>query len=1411
VFENRTRSVVEAHYKTSLSTTDPWIKARNALFTSLMAGFADLGAFIHSLAVAIGGALDAGVKGTLQTISTFMTGFVNAVTYIANALGQALTNLFTATGEFIADIGKAIVDGVNNFGTFLADMWDAITGNDGTPTAPYTAGAPTIKSSNIRTALRGQRAVAQSSINSGSNLAPNPGFEDTNFFIGSSANATYSTTLSKDGTRSLKLIGLSGSYIGTNIISNDKQTVFVPCVAGEVYYVEGYVRGDSANGSSTSGYAYIQAEVKTKDPVTSVISTVYSPIGTLAAGTAASTVWNKISGYITMPANSFQFNVGCFLHTSMATGKIYYFDAITVREVTAAGQTWNTLWDSYSGTTGSTGKTPADVATKTSENYNSTTEYSRSGSNLIADPGFENITLDSLRAGCFNGSTWSYATAGVSGGVAHSGTRSLKCDWGGGQPYVLLTSSGRSGDKMPVRGGQTFYVSQWVFAPTANTGSNTVGMFLECTDSAGVSTVNYPGYTQVITENAWVKMEAYLRVPDTGYDRVRFYMCGVRTGAVTGDDFYFDDVEVYEVTHSQNVVDKIYQGASGSTTSTGNSLDSVRVQIAGVNSTAGQGVADASTAAGAASLAQQNIDVKAKDFTNLVAGSDFDAATQPWALTTGFTMSTAQKNSGTQSMLISGTATANPTITYNLSKTFEAKPGEQFYMELWARKSSTYVGGDTTGPRFRMVRGNGVSAGTTIDQITLRASDITAADTWQKLSVTTVAVPSDTSSVYFALTGMPASAAGSLWVDDIVVRRVLEQDTVKGLPDRLIPVSDTLIEHAQDIVDLKAAREVTSNQGRTISVSFIKQANSASLPTTGTQTWSTQYLSGSGPTFGISSGKAAWVGGLSTRTAKVLYRGTESRQLISTGTAGTFTLTLGATTTSPLAHNATAAAVLSALGSGNVTVSGTSALSPGLTITPVSTVSGALSITSSVTGGTATLSDGGETTLTDYQSLRGVLADPPGIFGNENSGFTALARVSQDSNSYVFARAYWQAGLQLKGKIGYSNNGVETVWQDLIPLTWSTELTFRLGVDDNPRSYQVFSGSTLVTSYDEGYLNFAAFPATGRATTRTYVDNTGTRLNVTGTGGTFTLTVGNGVTTGTIAFNATAAAVTTALDTALNTALLTTGVSYTTVTGTAANTVASPGGLVITFNSKVKGLTVGNPNVTVNAGSITGGSASATNRYTWSGTAFVPSVATSGVGAASPLGASSRRFGAEVRVSGSNTSGTISSVAVSDNPPVIYAGSVARISRLNTGNIGTITTTDTALPTSFFDDVDFESLDVDANLTDGSFTVTTSKMYLVTARVKLSTYLDANGYLNLQVWDGSAWSLAQKGGSLWGADTGSFAINPANGFVLTATWLQYLNSGHKVRLSAQVDRNSRPTVYTGGSSAETYFSISGLS
>jgi hypothetical protein len=980
--------------------------------------------------------------------------------------------------------------------------------------------------------------------------------------------------------------------------------------------------------------------------------------------------------------------------------------------------------------------------------------------------------------------------------------------------------------------------------------------------------------------NGWTFYSGYLPAMPVDVYQVQFYLA-FSNNLPGGNIYYVDDMKLYRVTDQVKINQALYTAnIPGPVVLSSKIQDLDASKITGGTLADGRipslaaGKITSGTFGSTLIPTLDRSKLLNPDFSNALQDGGFETGTNgtstgSWGTSGGGVIATIAdpKVGGTKVLSV---ASSGAILDTNMLPTIPVSPGEVWYGECWVRKTTaggtgTYQLGSTVAkdggglqyPSFltadvstltqnvwtkisgfitipdainqltvRPSVRNSVAAGTTIqfDNVVVRkATQYELADsavTGAKIAALAVdnGKIADLAVTGEKTTGLDGSKITSGSVPEANIAQ-LSQAKVTGLPDTLLPVSQTLIEHAQDIVDLKAAREVTVNQGKTISVSFVQLPNSNDLPTTGSQTWSTQYLTGSGPTFGITSGKAAWKSS-GTRTAKVLYRGAGTRQVFVSGTGGTFTLTVGANTTAALAWNASAATVQTALtglasvGANNATVTGTITTLPGLAITLNSGLSGALSLASSVTGGVATLSDGGETTLTDYQSLRGVLADPPGIFGNESSGFTALARVSQDSNSYVFARAYWASLGNLRGKIGYANNvggtAVETVWQDNIPLTWSTELTFRLGVDDNPRAYQVFSGTTLVTRYDEGYTDFAALTAiTSKATGRTYVDNTGNRLTVTGTGGTFTLTVG-GVTTTAIAFNATAATVATALNTALNTALATTGVVYATVTGTAANTAGSPGGLVAKFSSKVPGLTIGNANLTVNAASITGGTATVANRYTWSGTAFVPSAATSGAGAASPLGPTSRRFGAEVRTSGSNASGTISSVAVSDNPPVVYAGSVARMSRLSTGNVGSLSTTDTALPNNFFDDVDFESLDIDASLSTGSFTVTKSKMYLVTARVKLREAYAANLYLNLQVWDGgySTYNLTQRGGSLWPADAGNFS-NPSSGFVLTGTWLQYLTAGSSVRLSANCDRNSYTTAFTGGT-LETYFSISAL-
>lgn len=184
------------------------------------------------------------------------------------------------------------------------------------------------------------------------------------------------------------------------------------------------------------------------------------------------------------------------------------------------------------------------------------------------------------------------------------------------------------------------------------------------------------------------------------------------------------------------------------------------------------------------------------------------------------------------------------------------------------------------------------------------------------------------------------------------------------------------------------------------------------------------------------------------------------------------------------------------------------------------------------------------------------------------------------------------------------------------------------------------------------------------------------------------------------------------------------------------------------------------------------------------------------------------------------TSGTITSVSVTDGGTPLYRGSVARMSRVSNDVVQAITTTDTAITGGFFDTSEFESLDIDATLTDGTFTVTKEGMYAITARIKLNDEMDANVSLGLQVLQSGSWKTMQRGPTLWAADTGAGAKNPSSGFALTGNWLQYIRAGEKVRLSVQADRSYDAGIskLTGAPysladltfSPETYFAISAV-
>lgn len=117
-----------------------------------------------------------------------------------------------------------------------------------------------------------------------------------------------------------------------------------------------------------------------------------------------------------------------------------------------------------------------------------------------------------------------------------------------------------------------------------------------------------------------------------------------------------------------------------------------------------------------------------------------------------------------------------------------------------------------------------------------------------------------------------------------------------------------------------------------------------------------------------------------------------------------------------------------------------------------------------------------EPTATNFQLMRGTMSSPPeDTTDGGRPHFYALGRVSSPAAetadggiSAVWVRA-WSVGTLFlyRGDIGCIKDGVEYVWASNIPLTWSLDMTFVVGVGLDERQYQVFSGDTLIYTYTE--------------------------------------------------------------------------------------------------------------------------------------------------------------------------------------------------------------------------------------------------------------------------------------------------------------------------------------------------------
>ncbi|MCW5954437.1 MAG: carbohydrate binding domain-containing protein, partial [Propionibacteriaceae bacterium] len=150
------------------------------------------------------------------------------------------------------------------------------------------------------------------------------------------------------------------------------------------------------------------------------------------------------------------------------------------------------------------------------------------------------------------------------------------------------------------------------------------------------------------------------------------------------------------------------------------------------------------------------------DFTDLLSDSSFEGP-HPWVLSGNTEVATDQKQAGTASLKLSAGGVTTRGI---LNRTIPVIPGDQYYLEFWVRRDSSWNG---TSGNSKVRIGNQSSGNALVTDLTYGAGDI-AANTWvQRTKAWTV--PAGCLSIQVAISG--DATAGNAWLDGIVMRRML--------------------------------------------------------------------------------------------------------------------------------------------------------------------------------------------------------------------------------------------------------------------------------------------------------------------------------------------------------------------------------------------------------------------------------------------------------------------------------------------------------------------------------------------------------------------------------------------------------------------------------------------------------------
>jgi hypothetical protein len=423
----------------------------------------------------------------------------------------------------------------------------------------------------------------------GSNLAVDSSFDIPSVWAGDISGGVITTEQSHSGANSFKMTGNLTYRVAHQIRADIGGGQSLNVSAGDKFYVEYWVFPHNSNIGTTGSIDMVAGRTDSKG----INAASYAGVGKTAPNLTKG-VWNKITGYVTIPAGYDRCTFYLQLSNTVPAGEVYYFDDVVIREVTESQNIVATLFGSVGATLGNiidavipglnaskiiSGTFPQNMITGLVNNLASLFGWKSTGTNLVVDPGFEDSTQ------------WpsNYAAGSMSTEQKRSGTQSRKFITNGTTQSIVLTADSRGltstddNAMWKAQPGEKFYAEVWLYVSSSNTfgtGTAPCRIVFERRDSSGVNAPsnNVIAFTwATIQSNAgnWMKISGYYTQP-AGYDRIRPYVTFNNTEP-SGNIWYIDDVLVREVTESQNIVSALFGGVGATL---GNILEAV---IPGLN------------------------------------------------------------------------------------------------------------------------------------------------------------------------------------------------------------------------------------------------------------------------------------------------------------------------------------------------------------------------------------------------------------------------------------------------------------------------------------------------------------------------------------------------------------------------------------------------------------------------------------------------------------------------------------------------------------------------------------------------------------------------------------------------------------------------------------------------------------